>query len=424
MEAYIDPTASTGNEPVTWTSPMTGMQWTSGAPTQATEEQNNRVRMILEALKSGVSPESQGVPNSSGLSPVYTRAAANGQPVSLGETPFELAGYRGPGGDDARRGGPLATQVANQNGPTPPADQRSALLNALRTRPQETIQAMSQLSAQLKGIPDFAQKQVYQGLGITDQTPAPLNPSTIAAAAAGHPVPGLSQADALKIMQTQQQQNVLTDVTKKSAEDLIKGTFQLGPKAKLYYNEYGDQANPNMTVQEAQKAGFAERTPDQLKQIPAARSVYFTTEKLRPLMDKLLVKVQQQEKDLPWYTKFMGIQKNRIAMDLLRKSGDTDVRQFDQFVQAGLARYLMALGIPGGRETVALLQRMQVEFPDSSDSREAAHQVLNNVDEMLHMTTGIKKKPSSSGPQVPRVQHNGVWHVKMGNDWYVDPNQQ
>ena len=414
-ETYIDPEASTGNEPRTFTG-ASGMEWTTGSPTQATEEQNQRVRMILEALKAGVSPSSQGVPNASGLMPVYSKKSVGDQPISLGSTPFELAGYRGPGGDDNRQGGPLAGQQ-------PPADKRNALLNALRTRPQETIQALSQMSQQLKGVPDFAQKQIYGAMGM-GETPKPptLTPTMVEAAAAGHPVPGLSPQMAQRILQQKTAQTVQTDIVKKQAEDIAKGGYRLGSKAKLFFDDYGKEADASMTAKEAETKGFRERTPQTAEKIPAARSVYFTTKQLRPLIDKLLVKVQQQEKDLPWYTKFMGIQKNRIAMDLLRKSGDTDVRLFDAHIQAGLARYLMGLGIPGGRETVALLQRMSVEFPDSSDSKEAALGVLDYVDDMMQMASGIKKP--KEGPQVPRVKMGDAWYLKMGNDWYIDPNQK
>jgi len=385
---------------------QTGQAVSSGQPTIATDEQNQRVRLILDALNQGMAPN---VPHAGGLTPEYSQAATGGQPVTLGQTPFGLSGYH-----------------AEQKQPQSPASQHEALLNALRTNPAQTMQALSQLATQMKGMPAQMQQPVLQGLGVMPPERQPLTPMGVQAAAAGVPGQGLTQQQAQATMNVQAQQAAQTDAAKKMIEDAVKGTAKLGLNSRLYYNEYGDQAPASMTVNEAEQRGYTPHNPKAIDQIPAAKSVYFTTEELRKLLPKVLVKVQQQEENLPptmWYTRFLNIQKNRIAIDILRKAGDPDVRQFDQFVQAGLVRYLMALGIPGGRDTAALLQRMAVEYPDSHDGLEAAKAVLDNVDNIMYEASGVRRKPNTKS-QVPSIRDSkGTKYIKMGNNWYIDPNQ-
>lgn len=244
--AFVEEVPTPGNDPrQELINPVTGMVSVAGTPIQATEEQNQRVRMILDALGSGVSPMSQGVPHSAELTPVPTPGAPAG-------APFALSGYQEQPGQS-----------------TPPSDNRNRLLEALRTRPQETIQAMSQLSQQLKGVPEFAQKQVYQGLGMGEPATPPLTDMSVQAAAAGMRIPGLDPNMAKRILQQKLGMEGLQAQQRAQIQREEAALRPLTPQqtASLYkYDEKLNRAMPYqgtkpITAAEAQAQGYRSVNP-------------------------------------------------------------------------------------------------------------------------------------------------------------------
>lgn len=227
-------------------------------PTQATDEQNQRVQMILDALRRGVSPESQGVPNAQGLTPV---------PGSAPGQPFGLQGYQG-----AQGGGAPQRQLG-------PSDNKQALLQALRSNPQETIQAMQGLNQQLKGMPSPAQQMIYEGLGIGDPEKQQFDSGTVGAAASGMRVPGgMTQPQARGIQANQREVQHQSEVDRANLSLEVKASTPLTPQqmATLYkWDPALGRVSPftgtgSLTAQQAQQQGYRSVNP---KLIQEAQSI-------------------------------------------------------------------------------------------------------------------------------------------------------
>jgi hypothetical protein len=146
--------------------------------TQATEEQNERVRRILDVLQQtgqNIDPETD--------QPLINLPARIPAPDTE-----KIKTFQGPGG---AQGSPGSQQPG----------QRRQFIEALQRDPQNALQQLQQLSQQfLKGVPQPAQKEVLGQLGVTPPEPKVPTEHEIRAAAAGFNVPGVTKKQAQTFM--------------------------------------------------------------------------------------------------------------------------------------------------------------------------------------------------------------------------------
>ncbi len=181
----------------------------------------------------------------------------------------------------------------------------------------------------------------------------------------------------------------------------IKANTPIGKDSPLYYNEFGEALpHGGVSQSQAEDQGFTKRTTPQVAQITAARGVYSMLDeidKLAPQVLKSIEKYRGKTGLVDTIGNKIGaisdIKLNEAALAAARAAGDPIVRQWDAMLIPATIRFGIAMGVPGGRETLGMVTRMATELPGQKDSQESAKSITDTARRNLEAASGVKAKP-------------------------------
>lgn len=257
---------------------------------------------------------------------------------------------------------------------------RSRLQQFMQQSPTEALAALGVINKNTAGLPDEIKRQVYQSLGFDVQ-----------------PTGALPQK-----LQDQVTAELIKHQLDRANKEYELNNKPLGKDATKYYNDYGDQATQSMITKDAEDKGFIVRDPNFIRNVQGAKSVYAMLDDIQELVPRVLKSIEKYKGQTGMIDTLgnmirgvTDVQLNQMALNAAIRAGDPIARRFQALMTPTSVRFGMALGVPGGRESLGMINKMLVDVPGTADSQESAIAVMDQARRTIEAATGVKPKPAA-----------------------------